>query len=101
MEDLNELSVQLHCYAAKYPDLIFANNGYDELPTAVVERHKDAIEGIGAVLKQYDRGFVRFQNFKIKPLGLAVRYQTHYDDRFVGVSYVYVDDVSKSRPVGI
>lgn len=75
---------------ASHPDLIFNNDGYENLPQSVVEAHKDVIEAITNILKSRIKGFVRFQNFKpYKDGSVSVRYQVHYNDEgsFTGVAY--------------
>lgn len=77
------------------PDLIFDNDGYENLSPKVVEANKDAIQRIEAILKECVKGFVSFQNFKPRKDGsTAVRYQVYYnDDRsFTGVAYTNLEE---------
>lgn len=75
------------------PDLLFDNDGYQELPRETVDANKEAIAQIEEVLKQCVTGFVRFQNFKPRKDGsIAVRYQAHYNDIFVGVIYTPLEN---------
>jgi hypothetical protein len=73
------------------PELVFCNDGYENLPKSVVDVHKDAITDIEVVLQETVKGFVRFQNFKPRTDGsTAVRLQAHYNDEgsFTGVMYI-------------
>jgi len=73
------------------PELVFNNDGYENLAKSVVDAHKDAITDIETVLQENVKGFVRFQNFKPRSDGsVAVRLQAHYNDEgsFTGVMYI-------------
>lgn len=77
------------------PDLIFDNDGYENLSSKVVEANKEAIQSIEAILRGCVKGFVSFQNFKPRRYGsTAVRYQVYYnDDRsFIGVAYTDLEE---------
>jgi hypothetical protein len=72
------------------PDLVFDNDGYENLSPKIVEANKDAIKSVEAILEQCIWGFVSFQNFKPRKDGsIAARYQVRYNDEgsFVGVTY--------------
>lgn len=85
----------------KYPVLTFDNDGYEELPKAVMEANKEGVDAVEAVLKEEVKGFVRFQNFKPRRDGEpAVRYQVYYNDErsFIGVAYTELSWFKKERP---
>lgn len=76
------------------PDLLFNNDGYENLHPNIVERNKPAIKQVEEILSSCVKGFVRFQNFKPRKDGtIAVRYQVHYNDEgsFTGVAYTPLD----------
>lgn len=77
------------------PDLIFNNDGYQNLKPEIVEANKDAIKSVEAILCQCVKGFVSFQNFKTRPDGsMVARYQVWYNDEgsFTGVAYTDLRD---------
>ena len=83
------------------PDLIFDNDGYENLSPKVVEANKDAIQSIKAILKGCVKGFVSFQNFKPREDGsTAVRYQVRYNDEgsFTGVAYTDLEQFKEGKP---
>tara|TARA_R110002020_G_scaffold400027_1_gene610115 strand:+ start:2755 stop:3063 length:309 start_codon:yes stop_codon:yes gene_type:complete len=80
------------------PELVFDNDGYENLSKSVVERNKDSIKEVESILKKCVFQFIRFQNFKPRKDGsFAVRCQTDWADKdkplgsFVGVSYFPLD----------
>jgi len=81
---------QLTAIMEAHPDLVFCNDGYQNLPAEIVEANKETIQEIEKILKEKVWGFVSFQNFKPRKDGsMAVRYQARYDENtgFVGVVY--------------
>ena len=73
------------------PDLLFDNDGYENLHSSIVERNKPAIKQVEEILSSCVKGFVRFQNFKPRKNGeISVRCQLYYDDQrtFIGVEYI-------------
>jgi len=84
----------------KYPELTFDNDGYQQLPSAVMEANKEGVAAIEAILKREVKGFVRFQNFKPRHhTETAVRYQVYYNDErsFKGVAYTDLSWFKKER----
>lgn len=78
-------------YQKNYPELTYDNKGYDEIAPEVKEEHKKVIEEISEILKQTVKGFVRFQNFKLRKDGsFAIRLQCYYDESFIGVEYLNI-----------
>jgi hypothetical protein len=70
------------------PDLVFNNDGYENLSPEIVEANKDAIQRIEAILRSKIEGFVWFQNFKPRSDGsFDARYQVRYSPHFTGVAY--------------
>jgi len=85
-QELNNLREQ-------YPELTFNNDGYENIPDAVRARNKQGHDNIEALLKKSVQGFVRFQNFKPRKDGsIAVRCQMYCDQKFVGVTYIPLED---------
>ena len=73
------------------PDLVFNNDGYENLPRGIVEENQDIIDHINNLMRANDPDFVSFQNFKPRKDGsMAVRYQgiwSRSDPYFIGVVY--------------
>jgi|TARA_R110000823_G_scaffold114885_4_gene237384 hypothetical protein len=75
------------------PDLIFWNDGYQELDADTIAANKEAFDKVTALLTKSVPNFVRFQNFKPRLDGsTAIRCQTRWDDSFRGVTYIPLDD---------
>jgi hypothetical protein len=86
---------RLLAYIEENPDLVFQNDGYQEMPNATKERLARQIKEIESFLNTIVWGFVRFQNFKRLDNGdLVLRCQVHYSDvrSFVGVSYINLNE---------
>ena len=82
-----------------YPDLVFNNDGYQQLSDEVIEANQKGFDRVTELLKQSVAGFVRFQNFKPRKDGtFAVRCQTKWDSSFIGVSYFPLDDFKPDSP---
>ncbi len=91
-EELNKL-------IEEYPDLVFDNDGYQNIPDDVRQKIIDGHNAVEALLKVAVRGFVRFQNFKPrKNGGLAVRCQTKWSEGFTGVSYFPLENFQPNHP---
>lgn len=85
------------------PDLVFNNNGYENLSKEVREANRDAIQHIEAILKECVKGFVSFQNFRPRKDGSTdVRYQVWYNDEgsFTGVAYTDLEQFKEGKPYG-
>jgi hypothetical protein len=75
------------------PDLIFGNDGYQELDPDTITANQGAFDKVTALLTESVPDFVRFQNFKPRKDGTtAVRCQTRWDASFTGVTYIPLDD---------
>lgn len=87
--------------AQENPELIFDNDGYEYLSREVKLRHKEVIDEITEMMKAYDPGFSRFDNFKPRKDGsLALRYQALWDSNngFIGVVYTPLEVFKESTP---
>lgn len=88
------LKEKLETYILADPDLVFQNDGYQEMPNETKARLAPQIKEIESLLKTIVWGFVRFQNFKRRDNGeLVLRCQVYYNDQrsFIGVSYINLE----------
>lgn len=77
----------------EYPDLVFDNHGYENIPEQVREASIKGHDKVEAILKERVTGFVEFQNFKPRSDGtVAVRCQTYWNESFIGVSYFSMEN---------
>ena len=85
-EELNRLMID-------NPELTLDNDGYQEIPNAVIQNNREAFDKITEILRCCVGDFVRFQNFKPRADGtFAVRCQTRWDRSFTGVRYIPLDE---------
>ena len=83
----------------EYPELVFTNNGYEEIPYEIKVFNAEGFLKVEAILKVCVKDFVRFQNFKPRKDGsIAVRCQTHWAPHFTGVSYFPLDNFQPGHP---
>lgn len=83
----------------RYPELVFDNDGYEQLPREVIERNREGINKIEAILKVCVSDFCSFQNFKPRKDGsIAIRCQTRWSDYFRGVSYFPLENFKPGHP---
>lgn len=95
---LGALELLLEELRLKYPELTYANNGYDNIPNDVRARNQEGQDAIEAVLKEAVVDFVRFQNFQPKKDGsFSVRCQTRWSEAFTGVSYFPLEDFKEQE----
>lgn len=79
---------ELDALRRTYPDLTFANDGYEDIPADVRAANAEGQAKIEAILKETVADFIRFQNFKPRKDGtFAIRCQTRWSPSFTGVSY--------------
>ena len=91
-EELNKLKEE-------FPDLVFNNDGYQEIPAAIKEANADGIAKIEELLKIAVANFIRFQNFKPRKDGtFAIRCQTKWAPWFTGVSYFPMENFQPDHP---
>lgn len=82
-----------------YPELVFNNNGYEQLPHDVIERNRQGIDKIEEILRVSVEDFIRFQNFKPRNDGsIDIRCQTQWSDHFQGVSYFPLENFKPDHP---
>lgn len=80
-------------YQKNYPSLTFDNNGYEYLSRDVRESHSEQIKEINKLLHDNIKGFVEFNNFKPRKNDtFSIRYQCYWDETFIGVSYIDIED---------
>ena len=80
-------------YQKNYPSLTFDNNGYEYIPIEIRESHKKQIKEISKILKDNIKGFVEFNNFKLRKNDtFSIRCQCYWDETFIGVSYIDIED---------
>lgn len=90
---------ELEALRLAYPDLTYDNHGYDNIDKDVFEANSEGVKSIEVLLKAAVKGFVRFQNFKPRKDGtFAVRCQTKWNERFVGVSYFPMENFTPGHP---
>mgnify|MGYP001588013032 CR=1 FL=1 len=83
----------------EYPELVFCNDGYENIPIEVREANADGIAKVEKLLKVAIKDFVYFQNFKPRKDGsTAVRCQTKWDHSFTGVSYFPLENFRPGHP---
>ena len=85
---------RLLAYIEENPELVFQNDGYQEMSNETKARLAPQIKEIESLLNTIVWGFVRFQNFKRNKNGeLVLRCQVYYDDQrsFIGVSYINLE----------
>ncbi len=83
----------------EYPELVFNNDGYENIPAEIREANIIGHNEIETLLKQSIKGFVSFQNFKPRKDGtFAVRCQTRWDQSFTGVSYFPLESFKPGHP---
>lgn len=83
----------------QYPDLIFDNDGYENISEVTKEANAEGIKKIEELLKEAVHGFVRFQNFKPRKEGsFCVRCQTKWSESFTGVSYFPLENFKPGHP---
>lgn len=81
-----------------YPALTFNNVGYQGLTKEIKENHREEIKEIESILKSMISNFSSFKNFKPrKDGGLDVRMQVYYDERFIGVCYIDLEEFKKKN----
>lgn len=77
-----------------YPYLTFNNDGYEYLSLEIRNNHKEQISEISSLMKEIDPAYVEFFNFKPRKNGsFAIRYNCYYDERFIGVNYLDINQL--------
>lgn len=81
-------------YYTNHPKLTFENKGYEYIDkSALSESDLKAIKEIEEILKDQIEGFVEFFNFRDRGGKIQIRFDYHYDISFVGVGYIFLDEL--------
>lgn len=92
-----EYSTLLDIYKG-FPKLIFQNQGYEYIDnTKLSTEELDAFNQIEQILKKSIKGFVHFNNFKVKNNKIVLRFQYDYGydggQHFIGVGYILLTEL--------
>jgi hypothetical protein len=81
----------------RFPALTFQNNGYEYIDKSkLTEEELKAFKDVEDFLRKRIKGFSKFFNFNHNKKGeLVLRFDYAYDERFIGVGYLEVQELLK------
>lgn len=82
--------------------LTFEQIGYGYPRRPETEEEKQALDTVNNILKDSIVGFSKFNNFNVRPEGIRLRFQYHWDadnedtdnkNPFIGVGYLWLEEL--------